>query len=146
MSSQDLPESRFPRSFTVSLLRSTQNEIFEQPEVGGSQTGDGVPSLDSCESRCATPGIVPTNNVVQTFVPSGIQPWVEEPEGRVLRSYKCIVQEGDHAGESLIWNSESAESRSGAESYSGARRTGELALVPPIGRTLPPTTIWKLTP
>ena len=77
--------------------------MFEQPEVGGSQTGDGVPTLDGLESRCATPGIVPTNNVVQTLVPSGIQPRVEEPEGRTSRSQECIVQEGDHTGESLVW-------------------------------------------
>ena len=51
---------------------STQNEVFQQPEVGSSQTGDGVPSLDSLEPLCATPRIVPANDIIQTFVPYGI--------------------------------------------------------------------------
>ena len=51
------------------LPSSTQGEVFEQSEVWRSQTSDRIPTLDSREPTRAAPGIVPTNDVVQTFEP-----------------------------------------------------------------------------
>ena len=91
-----------PGSLVSSRHHMIHSETPEKSKVRRSQACDWIPTLDSLETCCVTSGVAATDNVVQTLVPLGVQPRVQESERRKSCGDTGVVQERDHSGESLI--------------------------------------------
>ena len=101
----------FPLLRTSSRHGGSQNEIFEQSEVWCSQACDRVPTVYSLETLCTTSGVIAAGDVVQTLVPLGVQPRVQEPERGKSCGDAGVIEERDHSGESLSSGISISESR-----------------------------------